>query len=174
MERGSMKLYRTWASCVHRLPPFHATTAVLIVVDIHCTFDTRGLMLPCTQNCGGWQHCLGTHDGSEEPLLWYDGWNSTIQPKLDNLVATSWEKHGQQEEEEGGSQHAGLLVVIAGDSTMIQQFQLLSDFARRRSDFHPVEGPNAEKIQVRGDGNLPRCFLRNDMIGCGGVVLLSW
>lgn len=73
-------------------------------------------------------------------------------------MATSWEKHRHQEEEKDGSQHSGLLVVIAGDSTMIQQFQLLSNFARRRSDFYPVVGPNAEKIQVRGDRIFPRCF----------------
>lgn len=99
-----------------------------------------------------------------------------MQPKLDKLVATSWEKHRQQEkEEEGGSQPSGLLVVIAGDSTMIQQFQLLSDFARRRRDFYPVEGPNAERLQVQGDGHFPRCFSkeRYDRMW-GGVVSLSW
>lgn len=44
---------------------------------------------------------------------------------------------------------SGLLIIFAGDSTIIQQFQLLGEFLKRRSDFHPVTGdPDAERLQV--------------------------
>lgn len=44
---------------------------------------------------------------------------------------------------------AGLLIVFAGDSTIIQQFQVLGEFLRGRKDFHPVTGgPDAERLQV--------------------------
>ncbi|CAM9201363.1 unnamed protein product [Ascophyllum nodosum] len=92
------------------------------------------------EGCGGWQQCLGTHVDSEEPLGWFEGWNSTIQPKLDLLLAKSSEL-----QEEGWAKNHGLLLVIAGDSTMIQQFQLLSEFVNQRSDFQPIKGPDAER-----------------------------
>lgn len=44
---------------------------------------------------------------------------------------------------------SGLLIVFAGDSTIIQQFQVLGEFLKRRNDFHPVTaGPDAERLQV--------------------------
>lgn len=43
----------------------------------------------------------------------------------------------------------GLLLVFSGDSTIIQQFQVLGELLRLRNDFYPVTGkPNAEKLQV--------------------------
>lgn len=77
------------------------------------------------------------------PIGWWEGWNTTVQPKLDRLLVTS---RGQQG---GWSEENGLLVVMAGDSTIIQQFQVLSEFVRLRNDFHKVEGPDAERLQVR-------------------------
>lgn len=43
---------------------------------------------------------------------------------------------------------SGLLLVFSGDSTIIQQFQVLGELLQLRNDFHPVTGPNAERLQV--------------------------
>lgn len=43
----------------------------------------------------------------------------------------------------------GLLLIFSGDSTIIQQFQVLSELVALRSDFHPVTGPDATRLQVR-------------------------
>lgn len=87
------------------------------------------------------------------PLLWFEGWNSTVQPKLEHLLATSLSRQ-QQDQSEGNNQRRwskdhGLEIVMAGDSTIIQQFQVLSEFVYLRSDFYRVTGDNAEIRQVR-------------------------
>lgn len=87
---------------------------------------------------------METHRDSEVPLVWFDAWNSTIQPKLDQLLVTS---AGQPEG--GWSEKNGLMLVMAGDSTVIQQFQLLSELVRLRNDFQPVTGPDAHRRQVQ-------------------------
>lgn len=76
------------------------------------------------------------------PRVWFETWNSTIQPKLDRLASVS----KKQESRDDGSD--GLLVVFSGDSTIIQQFQLLTEFVKLRSDFVPTHGDNAEIRQV--------------------------
>lgn len=86
---------------------------------------------------------METHRDSEVPLGWFEAWNATIQPKLDQLLVTS---KGQQQGE--WSEANGLLLVMSGDSTVIQQFQLLSELVRLRDDFHEVTGPDAERQQV--------------------------
>lgn len=53
------------------------------------------------QGCGGWSNCLGTHSDIQGPLVWFDAWNATVQPKLDRLLATS------REQEEGWSKDNG-------------------------------------------------------------------
>lgn len=76
------------------------------------------------------------------PRVWFESWNSTIQPKLDRLLEVSSER-------EPKSGHPdGLLVLMSGDSTMIQQFQVLSEFIFLRHDFYPVVGKDAERLQV--------------------------
>lgn len=74
----------------------------------------------------------------------------TLQPKLDQLIDTS---KAQAEGSWAGKK--GLLLVMAGDSTIIQQFQVLSEYVRLRSDFYPVTGPDAERLQAR---SLDRSF----------------
>ncbi|CAM9926993.1 unnamed protein product [Scytosiphon promiscuus] len=93
------------------------------------------------QGCGGWRHCLETQSGTKAPLLWFETWNATIQPKMDRLLETS------RMQQEGWSKENGLLLVFSGDSTIIQQFQVLSEFVTLRSDFHPVTGADAERLQ---------------------------
>lgn len=77
------------------------------------------------------------------PLGWFDAWNATIQPKLDQLLVTS----GRQKD--GWSKNNGLLLIMAGDSTIVQQFQLISEIVSLRNDFHKVTGPDAERLQVQ-------------------------
>ncbi|CAN0426146.1 unnamed protein product [Pylaiella littoralis] len=91
--------------------------------------------------CGGWRNCLETQNGTEVPLVWFETWNATIQPRLEQLLATS------REQQEGWSKEHGLDLVFAGDSTIIQQFQVLGEFMKTRSDYHPVTGPDAERQQ---------------------------
>eukprot|EP00752_Nemacystus_decipiens_P006929 g6222.t1 len=95
------------------------------------------------EGCGGWEHCLNTQAfAGSTPLGWFGAWNQTLQPKLDRLLVTS-------REQEGWSKENGLLVVFAGDSTIIQQFQVIGEVLRLRNDFHPVTGnPDAERLQM--------------------------
>lgn len=44
---------------------------------------------------------MGTHSDIKGPLVWFDAWNATVQPKLDRLLATS------REQEEGWSKDNG-------------------------------------------------------------------
>eukprot|EP00903_Cladosiphon_okamuranus_P006918 g6733.t1 len=94
------------------------------------------------EGCGGWEQCLSTHSSiGSEPLVWFGAWTQTLQPKLDRLLVTS------RQQQEGWSKDNGLLIIFSGDSTIIQQFQVLGELLRRRNDFHPVTGPDAEKQQ---------------------------
>lgn len=56
--------------------------------------------------------------------------------------------------------YSGLLLVFSGDSTIIQQFQVLGEILQLRDDFHPVTGsPDAERLQVR-PSNINRVWPR--------------
>lgn len=118
------------------------------------------------QECGGWKRCLETHLHSDDVLKWFGAWNATIQPKLDQLLVTS------AEQREGWSGDNGLLLVMAGDSTIIQQFQVLSEIVHERKDFYPVQGPDATRLAVGSQRLLPCvCLFRCLFFLLLGVVM---
>ncbi|CAM9622949.1 unnamed protein product [Ectocarpus sp. 4 AP-2014] len=94
------------------------------------------------EGCGGWKHCLETHYSTgSKPLIWFQAWNQTIQPKLDQLLVTSGEQ------QEGWPKENGIQLIFSGDSTLRQQFQVLGEFLKLRNDFQPVAG-NAQAYEM--------------------------
>lgn len=98
------------------------------------------------QECGGWRPCLEHDVEKDVPRTWFATWNSTVQSKLERLAAISREQKSQK------GKRDGILVLMSGDSTIIQQFQVLSEFVYLRSDFYPVQGDRAEIQQVSDVG----------------------